>query len=366
VKLEDWPLLEKEQVRDCPEAFLSLPKWMTIPASTSGTTGTPLKLYRSLSSIVVEQAAIDWALYTHGLDFSKARIAVLRGDNIKDLTDMHPPFWRDEAKGRKRVFSSNHLSRATLSYFLGALREFQPECLYAYPSVLESLCRLILQSGEQLQVQYVVTSSEQPSPTLGVLITQVLQACWIDYYGLAERNAFAYLRNPDGYYFLPGYGWIEFYPVNTTSEGTIYEIVATSLWNLAMPLVRYRTGDTIVLSDNIGESELVEIQWGLRPFTGIRGRSGDYLIAPDGAILMGIDHIPRDVSHVARMQVVQESKDLVRILVLPLPGYSQADEAQILANARSKLPPTMRVQVEVVEQLERTAQGKTPFVIRKI
>lgn len=364
--LEDWPLLEKDQVRDCPEAFLAAPKWATIPASTSGTTGTPLRVYRSLPSIVAEQAAIDYVLRSQGLNFSKARIAVLRGDNIKDPADKQPPFWRDELKGRKRVFSSNHLSKTTFPYFLQSLREFQPDCLYAYPSILESLCQLLLQNGEAFQVAYVVTSSEQPSPALRELVEQALQAHWIDYYGLAERNAFAYSRFPDGYYFLPGYGWTEFHPIETTSEGTRYEIVATGLWNLAMPLVRYRTGDVVSLPADASETERAAVLWGLQPFGGIQGRFGDYLVAPDGAVLMGIDHIPRDVRNVARMQVIQDSPTQVRIRVLPLPGYSSDDEEQILANARLKLPPTMQARVEIAEQLERTAQGKTPFVIRKV
>jgi len=366
LRLEDWPLLAKEQVRDYPEAFLAVPKWRTIPASTSGTTGTPLRLYRSFASVVAEQAAIDYVLYAQGLDFAKARIAVLRGDNIKDLADTQPPFWRDELRGRKRVFSSSHLSAATLPYFLNALQELQPDCIYAYPAVLESLCRLMLRCGASLRVAHVVTSSEQPSPTLGELVEQVLQARWIDYYGLAERTTFAYSRFPEGYYFLAGYGWLELHPVETTPEGVQYEIVGTSLWNCSMPLVRYRTGDLIVLPHGLTDAQREAIIWGLQPFKGIQGRSGDFLFAPDGAVLMGIDHIPRDVRHVARMQVIQETLNWVRILVLPLPGYSDADEVQILANARLKLPPTMRVQVEVVEQLERTSQGKTPFVIRKI
>lgn len=365
-RLEDWPLLSKDQVRHCPEAFLAWPKWLTVPASTSGTTGTPLQVYRSLPSIVAEQAAIDFVLRSQGLDFRTARIAVLRGDNIKDPADTQPPFWRDELGGRKRVFSSNHLSEVTLPHFLNALRTFQPDCLYAYPSVLESLCRLLMHCGETFAVAYVVTSSEQPSPALPSLIEQVLGARWVDYYGLAERCAFAYSRFPEGYYFLPGYGWTELHPIETLPDGTRYEIVATSLWNLAMPLVRYRTGDTITLPSHTTEVQREAILWGLQPFGGVLGRSGDFLIAPDGAVLMGIDHIPREVRHVARMQVIQETPSLVRILVLPLPGYSEADEKQILANARLKIPATMQVRVEIVEQLERVAQGKTPFVIRKV
>ena len=41
-----WPFLEKSLVRDDPLAFVLPPVWLSSPASTSGTTGLPLKLYR--------------------------------------------------------------------------------------------------------------------------------------------------------------------------------------------------------------------------------------------------------------------------------------------------------------------------------
>jgi phenylacetate-CoA ligase len=339
---------------------------LTVPASTSGTTGTPLKLYRSLPSIAVEQAALDWLWQQAGLNPRRTRYAVLRGDDIKSPEDTSPPFWQDEVGGRKRVFSSNHLTRKTLPYFREALQQFQPQCLFAYPSCVESLCRLLLLEGARLSIPYCITSSEKPSPALACLLREALGARWVDYYGQAERVAFAYALQPGEYYFLPGYAFVELIPVEESGDEVLYEIVGTSLWNHAMPLVRYRTGDVVSLPADASETERAAVLWGLQPFGGIQGRFGDYLVAPDGAVLMGIDHIPRDVRNVARMQVIQDSPTQVRIRVLPLPGYSSDDEEQILANARLKLPPTMQARVEIAEQLERTAQGKTPFVIRKV
>ncbi|MCS7208496.1 MAG: hypothetical protein NZ874_02890, partial [Fimbriimonadales bacterium] len=132
--------------------------------------------------------------------------------------------------------------------------------------------------------------------------------------------------------------------------------------NLAMPLVRYRMGDLVVLP----RGEAVEpIIWGERPFRGVVGRQSDYLVSPDGARLMGIDHFPREVDNVLRMQVVQPSLDFVRILVIPAAGFGEANIAQIMQNVQRKLPNSMRVQIEVVDELVRTSTGKTPYVIRE-
>jgi hypothetical protein len=64
------------------------------------------------------------------------------------------------------------------------------------------------------------------------------------------------------------------------------------------------------------------------------------------------------------MQVIQERRDAVRVLVLPADESTRVDVDAIRANAAKKLPPTMSISVEVTSDLERRAGGKIPFVIR--
>ena len=146
----------------------------------------------------------------------------------------------------------------------------------------------------------------------------------------------------------------------------MYEIVGTSLWNDLMPLVRYRTGDLVRLPDELGsESEIEEVELGLREFSGVLGREQEILVCPRGVRLTGIDHIPRDVNHILRIQVIQETLDDVRIMVLPTDGYTETDAAHLLHNARAKIPASMRLRIETAQVLERTPRGKTPLVIHR-
>ena len=80
---------------------------------------------------------------------------------------------------------------------------------------------------------------------------------------------------------------------------------------------------------------------------------------------MGIDHLPRDVENVLRMQVIQEEVNDVRILVMPMTTYSTSDRDVIEQNAKRKLPAGMRFRIEIVTDFEHTASMKTPFVIRR-
>jgi phenylacetate-coenzyme A ligase PaaK-like adenylate-forming protein len=360
--IDEWPLLEKDAVREDVSRFLTVAPWRTSQSATSGTSGLPLKLYRSFSSLAVEQAAIDRLLAKRGVNPRAYRAAILRGDDIKDPADRNPPYWLHGAGGRRLTFSSNHLNRETIAAFANALSEFAPDVLHAYPSILESLCILLAECGIRLSIPLTICSSEVLAASSWSLVESQLETKLIDYYGQAERVSFAYAFAPREFVFLPGYSYNELLPVEEFADETRYELVCTGLWNLAMPLIRFRTGDFVTLPTG---ADLTATRYGTAPFAGVEGRIGDYLVAPDGARLMGIDHIPRGIENVVRMQVVQDNASHVRLLTIPGQHFSDADRAAILNNAKQKLPPSMRADVVLVDRLEVSASGKTPFVIRR-
>jgi phenylacetate-CoA ligase len=367
--LDSWPYLEKENLRNQQRDFITGNRWLAAPASTGGTTGIPLSLVRSLRSVVFEQACQDRLIEQLGAD-PHARVAILRGDNIKDPSDLKPPHWIEANGGRTLIFSSNVLNSETVGDYARALREFSPTLLCAYPTSLECLCRLLRAAGERVQVPSVLTSSEVLKREAWALARETLECDLADYYGQAERVTFAYALEPRTYRFLPSYGYVELRPYTSdqiadAGHGGLYEIIGTTFWNDLMPLVRYRTGDLVRLPDHWGAREIEEVRLGLRSFSGVLGREQEILVCPKGVRLTGIDHIPRDVSHILRIQVIQETLDKVRILVLPAPGYSERDAAQLMQNARAKVPDSMQLHIETSEWLERTPRGKTPLVIHR-
>ena len=363
--LASWPLLDKETVRAAPADFLAGAQFLAAKASTGGTSGAPLPLARSLRSVVLEQAAIDSVITALGTDPAEARVAVLRGDNVKDPSDFRPPHWKLVAGGRRLVMSSNHLNAATVGAYAEALERFAPDLLWAYPTSLESLCVQLERAGVRLQIGRVLTSSEVLHPPVWRLAERTLGCRLADYYGQAERVAFAYAHAPGEYRFLCGYSHVELLEAGTEGPHRFHEVVGTGLWNHAMPLVRYRTGDLIRLPASLTERQVREVAQGDRSFGGVLGRDSDILISPDGVRLTGIDHFQRDVANLRRIQVIQESATEVRVLVLGAAAFSDKDAAQLLANVRRKLPASMRVDLECVEALERTSAGKTPFVIHR-
>lgn len=362
--VEEWPLLEPADVRRNPRAFVRRTAW-TLPSSTGGTTGIPLPLWRSLRSVAAEQAALDFVLERGGVDPPVARVAVLRGDDVKPPDDRQPPFWKSTHGGRRLVFSSNHLGPATVRHFVDALRGLRADYWWVYPTVLEALVRGCEREGLELSVPLIFSSSEALDPAVRRRAAERFGALVVDYYGQAERVAFAWSESPGEWRFLPGYAHVELIPADPDENGERLEIVGTGLWNEAMPLVRYRTGDLIRREPGWDDAALEEVALGIRPFAGVLGRDREFLVAPDGAWLTGMDHLHRGVDHVVRIQIIHAAPAEVEILVIPDRGYGADQRALLLAHARAKMPSAMSVTVREVETLERTALGKTPFIVRR-
>jgi phenylacetate-CoA ligase len=358
--LEDWPVLYKDAIRDAPQDFVSGRYRLAVPAATSGTTGTPLRLRRSLTSIVYEQAVLDRLMALGGASPRRARVAVLRGDDIKSPDDRSPPFWRFVGSNQL-VFSSHHLNRHTLEHFTRAAREFAPDVLFAYPSALESLCALMVARGMSLRIPLTLCGSEVLTPATAQAARLALQTRVIGYYGQAERVGWAYGDPANGYKFVGTYSVNELQRVESVEGADAYELIGTSLWNEAMPLVRYHTGDRFLLAAGSDPRAVAD---GLAPITAIVGRHGDYLVSPDGGRLIGINHIPRGVPRLLRAQFVQESPERVRVLVIPAADFDEECRRTLLEHAARKLPSSMRISIEVTDQLIRTASGKTPLVLR--
>jgi phenylacetate-CoA ligase len=368
--LATWPLLDKESLRHGLSAFTTGYKWLSAPATTGGTSGVPLKVLRSLEAIVFEQATIDRVIASVGADARTARTFVLRGDNPRDIEVSPNPDCEVINGGRIMTMSANAVTHTSVEHTANQLETFAPQLLCAYPSALETLVRYLRDSDRRLSVPAVVTSSEVFRPEAWALTEQMLGCRLSDYYGQAERVAFASANAAGEYRILHSYSRVEFIPYDgqplpRDSQHRLYEIVGTSFWNGLLPIVRYRTGDLVRLPASWGERELEELSLGLRTFPGVLGREQELLVCPQAVRITGIGFVPREIHNVLRFQVVQENLDEARILVLPGEKFSSADAEALLANARTRIPAEVNLTVEIAPRLERTPRGKTPLIVHR-
>lgn len=359
-RLTDLPILTKCKLLDHEERFERATLLPKVTARTSGSTGTPLRLVRSPASVLREQAILDHLISLAGGKPATARVAVLRGDTIKHPGEVDPPFWR-MVHNRKVILSAHHLNQRTFRDFVTFLSSYRPTILLAYPSALQHFLHLAEAAGRIIGIPLVVTSSERLPEGMRAQAGRVLRAKLLDYYGQAERVCLAWSIRDGEYWFRPDYGKVEL-----QRGGENFGVIATGLVNSAQPLMRYDTGDQILITGNATPSRLARIELGLEPFSGIVGRESEYIQLPDGSRVIGLNHIPRGVRGVASVQLIQESLYSIRIRIVPGAGYTEASLKAIEKNFRQRVPRLVRVEWEIAEHPFRLSSGKAPLYLNRL
>ena len=150
-------------------------------------------------------------------------------------------------------------------------------------------------------------------------------------------------------------------PVAPGRQGNV---VVTDLHNRAMPLIRYRLEDVVVMSDTAcpcGRSQpLIE---------SITGRAADFLIATDGALVSGVsltDHFMLGISGLGQIQIVQDDRDHLVINVVKDATYSDATLVEIAKSVAHFLGSDMKYDVVFLDEIPCEESGKYRFTICKV
>ena len=183
------PVITKADLLQQREQFypnLGKKKTLQIVGKTSGTTGTPLDIFRSFNSISWENAFVK----RHWLDIAHSvRRATLRGDQVAVSVEQEK-FWFYNDVDKQLVLSSKHLTEETFPSYAAAITNYKPTILQAYPSMAFQLAKYCETQQLNLQIPYVFTASEMLYGYQRELIERHLgQVC--DFYGMAERVAMA-------------------------------------------------------------------------------------------------------------------------------------------------------------------------------
>ena len=351
--LQRLPILEKEDVRGQEERFVDPTVRWTFKATTSGTTGKPLRLFRDYHNVNLENAALWRQRRWAGYDLGQRR-ATLRGDLIVPGERARPPFWVHLPATRQLLMSSYHMSEAFLPDYLARLRAFRPDAVEAYPSSAYRLAFFMAQHGEEpLGVKGVFTSSETVFDHQLAVIERMLGPVF-DYYGTGERSALFCQCEERRYHYAMDYSVVEFMP----GRDGMQRVIGTTLHNAAMPFIRYDSGDLV-------EKDSEPCPCG-RTFPTVRsvvGRQDDYVVTPSGRWLGRLNLIFAGVPNVIESQIVQERIDAVRFLILPAPDFGPADRAVLAERARERLGSEVTFTIEEVGTIPRTSRGKYQLVV---
>lgn len=349
------PLLSKQEVQAAGQRMISEryrgAKLREI--HTGGTTGKPLAIYCDSATLQRNYAFFTRFRESAGI-VDGDRVATFAG-RILVPPGSGAPYWRHNRAANTLLFSSYHIGESTLPAYAAALERFAPAMIDSYPSSIEPIARHVLERNINAgRPKAVITSSETLLPEVRAVVEEAFQCPVFDHYGGAEMVALITQCRAGTYHVAEEFGVVELLRDGRRAlPGERGEIVATSLINPVMPLIRYATGDYAIAGDGTCRCGRAS-----QTILSIEGRMDDVLVTPEGHLVGRLDPIFKAVSSLYETRIVQDAPDHVRVEMVVLGEFTDEMERELTAQLRARLGPRMRIDLVRVPSIERTARGK--------
>jgi phenylacetate-CoA ligase len=365
--LRKLPLIDKSVVRDHESQMLTAARanrdWVN--GHTSGTTGSPLSIWYDRETCIMTNA-VDRRQKIWGGMVDDDWVGMFLGRVIVPLKQVTAPFWRANQIQKQVWFSSFHLSDEWLPQYFREIRKRNLRFLEGYPSTLYILARFLERRGENLPMRAVFTSSETLLPIQRETIERAFSCRVFDYFGHAERVAFATeCEAHEGKHIAEEFGFVEIVDTAGASvpDGDAGYLVGTSLYNTAMPLFRYRTSDvTSILPEPCVCGRT------LRRIRDVTTKAEDTVLTPDGRMISPsvLTHPFKPLVQVLKSQIIQERLDHITVKILPSSEFTSSDRDHLIRELQSRLGPSMSIDIEIVSDIARERSGKYRWVISHV
>ena len=334
--------------------------------NTGGSSGEPLIFCIGKERISHDVAAKWRATRWWGVDIGDPEVVVW-GSPIELGAQDRLRSLRDRLL-RTHLLSAFAMSDENVDEFLREIGKVRPKMLFGYPSALAHIAHRAEATGRRMnnlgiRVAFVTSEclySEQRSQIEKVFGCRVANG-----YGGRDAGFIAHECPEGGMHITAEDIVIEIVDEagNVLAPGQAGEIVITHLATRDFPFIRYRTGDVAVL----GHSNC-RCGRGLPLIEAIQGRTTDFVVARDGTVMHGLVlvYVLRDMQGLRAFKIVQESLDLIRVLIVPDGNLPPASINHIREEFRRRLGSTVEILVDQVPEIPRETSGKYRYVVSRV
>lgn len=334
--------------------------------TTSGSTGIPFWFYWEKGITRAKERAFIFTQWNRVGFKIGDRCIVLRGNVIQSSSKRE--FWEYDPINKNLILSSWHMKDETFPKFIEKIREYKPDFIQSYPSVITVLARFMRENNFESfpTVKAILCASENLYFWQRELLEKVFQCRVYSFYGLTELVTLAgECEKSTDYHIFNEYGVTELIKPDGTpanNEGEIGEIVGTGFNNYAMPFIRYKTGDLAVCSCK-------ECSCGrhYRLIKYVEGRLQEYIVARDDHLISLQDmQILKIFDNIKQFQFYQDKKGEVVFNVIRKDTYAQKDTKCIREELEKRLGNDMKIEIQFVDHIPRTKSGKYRFLIQNL
>jgi len=355
------PVLTKDIIRERQKDLIreDVPLEKLRPHFSGGSTGVPLKFFRSHEYMVASDAGSYRNLQQCGWRPGEM-IAFFWGGNDKLYGMSRLEFEARQFIRRTYQFDPFHSGETDMTGWARTFRRVQPRAILGYASTIARFAAFLdTQKKSVGGIKGVFTTAEKLYQPQREVIERVFQCKAFDCYGSSEVQNIAAECPRGNMHINADFVVME---EDKAADGGPSPLLLTSLKNWSMPFVRYRNEDCGSLSQDkctCGNNfPLMRLEI---------ARTSDNFLFPNGRVVHGefFTHLMYGSDGIAIFQFHQTAVDEIILSIVPGTGNPQAREEKIQDSIRQiqSLSPEqpVRVVVREVDAIPLSNAGKHRF-----
>lgn len=358
-KFAQIPPIDKRTVRANRRDLLSefFSKKELIKETTGGSTGEPLNIYVSKDAIEWTRAA-EWCRHLLGGWKFGDKTALFWGNprDIKVYKKVRKKvtFWLSN----RLILDAFNASEEDMRRWFIKIMSFHPKFFYGYASALAHFAKWCLKNQIKIaNIQGVFSTAEVLYPEDRNLIQRAFECPVYDQYGSRETTAVAAECQNNIMHVIP-VAYVE-----NEVTGMKSGLLITSLFNYAMPLLRYKIEDVGRIASGSFTckcgitSQILDLQL---------ARKFSYILLPDGRVLHGLFfyYAMYYLEGIDKYQFRQTKKEEMELLIVKNKGFNHGTEEQLIKFRKNcKEDYGLNLQIRFVRNIPVSPSGKFHFVI---
>jgi phenylacetate-CoA ligase len=357
------PILTKDIIRENQSALIreDVTLEQLQPHFSGGSTGVPLKFFRSADYMVASNAGTYRNLQQCGWRPGEM-IAFFWGGNDKLYAMSRVEFELRQFVRRSYQFDPFYSGEAEMAGWAKRFRRVRPRVILGYASTIARFAAFLDQQGKQIAgIKGVFTTAEKLYQPQREVLERVFSCKVFDCYGSSEVQNIA-AECPQGKMHINA-DFVAIEEDKTIDDGP-RPFLLTSLKNWSMPFIRYRNEDGGYL---LPAQELCSCGNNFPLMRLEIARTSDNFVFPDGRVVHGefFTHLMYGSDGIVTFQFHQTAVDEIILSIVPGPGNLQKRRDKIedsIRQIRAICPGhTIRIEVREVDAIPLSSAGKYRF-----
>lgn len=361
--LDKLPILNKSTLLESLFEISTIKESESIISYTGGTTGASMKVLYSYENMQERFAILDAFRNQFGYKLGEKTIW-LSGKELLSKRDIkNNRFYKDDFINKIRFLSTFHINRSTFEHYWKALNSYKPKFIVGFPSSLYEICKYAEIANLKYDFPLVFfPTAETLTQEHRNTIQNVLNCEIYDQYASSEGAPFITECKDHCLHINPLSGIFEVIDENFKPSKS-GEVLVTSFTTTGTPLVRYRIGDSITLSDDNCTCGSV-----FPVVKTIEGRQADYVFSAETGRISSVNlsNSTKYINGIIMFQAIQNIENEINIKVVPTKLFTVIEKQKFLSALRERLGHKISIDLMEVNEILKSPSGKFKVIINNL